>query len=39
MEIRAWSPKSKKDKDVESCIFRAQSPEYLKRSSCGILDL
>ena len=39
MEIRAWSPKSKKYKDVESSIFRARSPKYLKRSSYGILDL
>ena len=43
MEIRARSPKSMKYKDVESWIynemFGARSPEYLKRSRCGILDL
>jgi len=39
MEIRAWSPKFKKYEDMEPCIFRAWSPEHLKRSRCRILDL
>ena len=34
METRAWSPKSMKDKDMESWIYNksigTQSPKYLK---------
>lgn len=35
LDEKAWKLglgvlKSKKDKDLESCIFRARSPEYLK---------
>ena len=41
--IRAWSPKSMKDKYMDSWIynemFRVRSPEYLKISRCGILDI